>query len=146
MDEYEQFSKEMHEKHPVMFSRPFGGFCIGPGWYQIIRSLCHNIQAHINSVECARTSLVLRNPWNRPIPEQVEQVTVDQIKEKFGGLRFYYTGGDSAIDGMVTMAESWAAHTCETCGSSGVNRSIRGWLTTLCDVHYNERIEKLKGE
>jgi hypothetical protein len=31
-------------------------------------------------------------------------------------------------------------------GNPGVNRSIRGWLTTLCDVHYNERIEKLKGE
>jgi hypothetical protein len=142
--EYEAFAKEMQEKHPVMFSRPFGGFCIGPGWYQIIRSLCGNIQAHINSVDCARTSLVLRNPWNRPIPKQVPQVIVTQIKEKFGGLRFYHDGGDDMVEGMVHMAESWAAHTCETCGNHGVGRSVGGWLTTLCDMHYNERLEKFR--
>ena len=142
--EYEAFVKEMHEKYTPMFSQPYGGICIGAGWYQIIRSLCHNIQAHINSVECARTSLVLRNPWNRPIPEQVPQVIVTQIKEKFGGLRFYHDGGDDMIEGMVHMAESWAAHTCETCGNHGVGRSVGGWLTTLCDMHYNERLEKFK--
>ena len=83
---------------------------------------------------------------SRPIPEPVPQVVVTQIKEKFGSLRFYYDGGDAKIDGMVDMAESWAAHTCETCGNPGVNRSIRGWLTTLCDTHYNKRIESIKGD
>jgi hypothetical protein len=144
--DYEQFDKEMHESYPKIFSEPFGGFCIGTGWYQIIRSLCGNIQSHINHINCTREKLLAKNTYNHPIPEEIDQVTVDQIKEKFGGLRFYYTGGDSVIDGMVTMAESWAEHTCETCGNPGVNRSIRGWLTTLCDVHYNERVEKLKGE
>jgi hypothetical protein len=142
--EYEAFVKEMHEKHPVMFMKPYGGFCIGAGWYQIIRSLCGNIQSHINHINCSRQKLLERNPYNHPIPEEIEPVVVDQIKEKFGGLRFYYTGGDSTIDGMVSMAESWAAHTCETCGNHGVGRSVGGWLTTLCDMHYNERLEKFR--
>jgi hypothetical protein len=64
----------------------------------------------------------------------VPQVTVAQIKEKFGGLRFYYSGGDAEISGMVRMAESWAAHSCETCGAPGERRS-GGWIKTMCDTH-----------
>lgn len=142
--EYDAFVKEMHEKYPKIFPRPHGGFCIGSGWYQIIRSLCHNIQAHIDAVECARINLAKNNPWNRPLPEEVPQVVATQIKEKFGGLRFYYDGGDDMVEGMVHMAESWAAHTCETCSNHGVGRSVGGWLTTLCDMHYNERLDKFK--
>lgn len=141
--EYEAFVKEMHEKYPKIFPRPHGGFCIGAGWYQIIRSLCHNIQSHIDSVECARTSLTLRNVWNRPIPDQVPQVVVTQIKEKFGGLRFYYDGGDDMVEGMVHMAESWAANACETCGKPGKSRS-GGWIRTLCDEHEEEQQKRIK--
>jgi hypothetical protein len=144
MDEYEKFSKEMHEKYPKIFSESFDGFCIGPGWYQIIRSLCGNIQSHIDHRNCAREKLLEKNPYNHLIHEHCEQVVVEQVKEKFGGLRFYYSGGDDVVNGMVTVAESWADHTCETCGDSGSRQSIRGWLTTLCDVHYNMRIEKIK--
>lgn len=144
--EYETFVKEMHEKYPMMFAHPYGGFCVGKGWYPIIRALCENIQAHINSVECHRNHLLIKNVMSRPIPEPVPQVEIRQIKEKFGGLRFYYDGGDDKIEGMVDMAESMSVITCETCGNPGVNRSIRGWLTTLCDMHYNERIESIKGD
>ena len=68
------------------------------------------------------------------IPPKVEWIRVAQIKEKFGGLRFYYDGGDGHISGMVTMAESWAHRTCETCGNKGKSRE-GGWIRTLCDKH-----------
>ena len=54
---------------------------------------------------------------DRPITPKVEWIRVAQIKEKFGGLRFYYDGGDDQISGMVTMAESWADSSCEKCGT-----------------------------
>jgi hypothetical protein len=91
--------------------------------------LCGQIQHHIN--------------WKNKQSEVVPQVTVAQIKEKFGGLRFYYTGGDEQIRGMVSMAESWAAHSCETCGSPGKSRE-GGWIKTLCDEHEAERQLKMK--
>jgi len=78
------------------------------------------------------------------IPPEVEQVVIAQIKEKFGGLRFYYDGGDDYISGMVTMAETWAGSTCETCGEKGTRRG-GGWIRTLCDTHeaeYQERRNK----
>jgi hypothetical protein len=71
------------------------------------------------------------------ITPKVEWIRVEQIKEKFGGLRFYYQGGDDHISGMETMAEVWASRTCETCGNKGERRN-GGWIRTLCDVHEAE--------
>jgi hypothetical protein len=62
------------------------------------------------------------------------QVTVDQVKEKFGTLRFYYTGGDEYIHGVAAMAEAMSAATCEVCGKPG--KTIGGgWLKTACEEH-----------
>lgn len=80
----------------------------------------------------------------RPVPELCPQVTVDQVKEKFGTLRFYYTGGDEYIRGLTSMAESMTAVTCEECGAPGERRG-GGWVHTYCDVHeaeYQKRMEE----
>jgi len=74
----------------------------------------------------------------RVIPEVCAQVTVDQVKEKFGTLRFYYTGGDDYISGLVSMAESMSAVTCEECGAPG-KRVGGGWISTLCKTHAEAR-------
>lgn len=130
MEEYEAFAKRMEEKYPEMFSKPYGGFAVDQGWWPIIESLCANIQSHINWWNTNRK--------DRPV---VEQVVVEQIKEKFGGLRFYYQGGDEYVRGLVTMAESWASHSCETCGAPG-SRVGGGWIKTLCSTHAKEREER----
>lgn len=126
---YDAFAKHMEEQFPKMFVGKNGGFECGEGWWPILEALCANIQHHIN--------------WKNKQSEIVPQVTVAQIKEKFGGLRFYYDGGDEHINGMVRMAESWASHSCETCGAPGTSRS-GGWIKTLCDTHEAERQLKRK--
>ena len=67
----------------------------------------------------------------RQVPESIPQVTLDQVKEKFGTLRFYYSGGDDRIDGMVSLAESLTGVTCESCGNVGERRG-GGWVHTYC--------------
>ena len=74
----------------------------------------------------------------RAVPQSIPQVTLDQVKEKFGTLRFYYSGGDDVIDGMVRMAEAMSGTTCEECGSPGQRRG-GGWVTTLCKEHAEAR-------
>ena len=138
LEDYDEFEKRMKEQFPAMFSQPYGGICVDAGWWPIIESLCGQIQSHINWRNDTRARLLKDNPYNHPIPDEVKQVFVAQIKEKFGGLRFYYDGGNDTIDGMVSMAESWAAHTCETCGKPGKSRSD-GWIKVLCDDHHLER-------
>lgn len=76
----------------------------------------------------------------REAKKAVPQVVASQVKEKFGGLRFYYNGGDEQIYGMASIAESMSYRTCELCGAPGrANR--HGWITTLCDTHRAERGE-----
>jgi hypothetical protein len=67
----------------------------------------------------------------RQVPESIPQVTLDQVKEKFGTLRFYYSGGDDYISGMVSLAESMTGVTCESCGNIGERRG-GGWVHTYC--------------
>ena len=77
----------------------------------------------------------------REVHESIPQVTLDQVKEKFGTLRFYYTGGDDEISGMVRMAESMSGVTCEECGNPGETKG-QGWVVTLCETHRAAREEK----
>jgi hypothetical protein len=126
---YDEFAKRMEEKYPAMFTGAYGGFAVGPGWWPILESLCGQIQHYLN--------------WQNRQTQAVPQVTVAQIKEKFGGLRFYYDGGDAEIRGMVRMAESWADHSCEECGAPGKSRD-GGWIKTLCDTHEEQRQQKYK--
>ncbi len=114
------------------------GFQHGDGWYNIINNLCRCIQHHIDSTNERRELLLDENPYNIQIPDFVQQVVAEQVKEKFGTLRFYYHGGDDIIDGMVSMAESMSAVTCEECGKPGY-QSIGGWIVTLCKEHHEER-------
>jgi hypothetical protein len=96
------------------------GFECGDGWFNILDQLMGNIQHHID--------------WRNKKEEFVAQVTLDQVKEKFGTLRFYYTGGDDHISGMVRMAESMSGVICEECGAPGQRRGS-GWIYTACDTH-----------
>lgn len=70
----------------------------------------------------------------RQVPEVPNQVIASQVKEKFGSLSFYYTGGGDYVRGLVTMAESMSSRTCERCGNLGKRRG-NGWLYTACDLH-----------
>ena len=93
------------------------GFECGDGWYNILNQLMGNIQHHID--------------WRNKKEEVVAQVTLDQVKEKFGTLRFYYTGGDDEISGMVRMAESMSGVTCEECSAPAKTHGP-GWIRTIC--------------
>ena len=79
------------------------------------------------------------------------KVHITQVKEKFGGLRFYYAYIEVGelkehyrapdFDAMVDFAEGMSYCMCETCGNPAETRP-GGWVETLCDEHYEEREEK----
>lgn len=87
---------------------------VGPGWHYIVEDCVEKIES--------RGGFIL------------------QIKEKFGGLRIYSSGGDfDAIDTITREAERSAAITCEQCGGPGQLRNNLPWLKTLCDKCNMER-------
>jgi len=145
----DELDQKLCADYPKIFVNRYGdmketamcwGFECGDGWFNILNVLCSNIQLHIDWRNSRRESMLRDNPYNQPVPDEVPQVIVDQVKEKLGTLRFYYHGGDDKIDGMVRMAESISAFTCEKCGAPGKMRG-RGWLYTACDTHTKKDIE-----
>ena len=133
----EEFDKKLCEKYPKIFKNRNGsmqetcmcwGFSHGDGWYDIIDSLCASIQNHINNKRYQ-----FREMSQEDFDEE-HQVVAAQVKEKFGGLRFYVDGGDDWVYGAISMAESMSYRTCEVCGAPGKTRGT-GWVRTTCDQH-----------
>jgi hypothetical protein len=91
------------------------GFECNDGWYEIINTLCLNIQNYLD---------------NDP---NIPQVIASQVKEKFGGLRFYINGGDEYIYKLISNAEKLSYQTCEDCGSREKVGQTKGWIITLCE-------------
>lgn len=116
-----RYPKLMANRHKTMQETcMYWGFECGDGWFNILNQLMGNIQHHID--------------WKNKKEEVVPQVVLDQVKEKFGTLRFYYTGGDDYIRGMVSMAEAMSGVTCEVCGKPG-ETNHGGWIKTRCEEH-----------
>lgn len=137
------FTERLQQEFPLMYEG--GDYWVGEGWQPIIMALSSCIQSHIDSYNKHNEYLRTRGANGINIDDlyDIPQVKVTQIKEKFGGLRFYYDGGDDYTDGLVQMAEAWASKTCEECGKPGKSRS-GGWIKTLCDEHDETRKQKMK--
>jgi len=125
---------ELYEKYPKLFENrhkpvtescmAFGVEC-GDGWYVILSNLCQEIAQHEKNI----------SDQQKHFPEETGDywpVRFDQIKEKFGGLRVYYTGGDEFVRGLVSMADAISYSVCEACGEKG-KPNENGWISTLCD-------------
>ena len=122
---------ELCKRHPSIF-REIGGqpdeTCMawgiecGDGWHDLIETLCTEIDAEVENT-------------NRLYPHLKFAVVAAQVKEKWGGLRFYVdfiynhellededamkkiTSRIWEISGMIRITESLSRKTCETCGS-----------------------------
>ena len=103
------------------------GFSHGDGWFEILEAACSNIQHHVDWKRRQHPELS-----DEEFDEQ-HQVIAAQVKEKFGGLRFYVDNCDDYVRGVIAMAESMSYRTCEGCGTRGVKRTS-GWIRTLCDT------------
>lgn len=62
-----------------------------------------------------------------------------QVKEKFGGLRFYaHTRNPDqreAFNARIRQAEELCGRSCETCGAPGELHDEFSWIRTLCEQH-----------
>lgn len=105
---------KLKTKHPHLFIRPE----CAAGWHTLLDELMNDIE-----------KVLVWTP-----PEDWPQVL--QIKEKLGGLRFYFgdTAMDmSAIEQLIERATTRSFQTCEVCGQPGTLRRNRPRVRTLCD-------------
>ena len=85
---------------------------VGPGWHTIVTELVAEL---------------LELGWTGEL---------GQIKEKFGGLRFYAWNTTVAMDELIAKAEEQSFTICEDCGKPGRTDGWGGkWIKTLCKTH-----------
>lgn len=119
-EEFEQYLESLGglvrtwkaDKGPIVTS---DFFSVGVGWYELIKSLIDELIAL---------------GWDK---------RVNQVKEKFGGLRFYVENIPEGGNEVILKYESLSYKTCEECGKEGQLRS-GGWMKTLCDEHAEGRL------
>lgn len=80
--------------------------------------------------------------WSKIIDEIFDKLPSDafitQVKEKFGGLRFYVDGVDSDFYDFIQGMEEKSLTICEMCGQPGKPITDRGWIKTRCENHTEE--------
>jgi len=116
---------ELENKLRQEFSDAFEGEIprmeCGDGWYKIL----HDLMTKIRTTG--------------------EKIGIAQIKEKFGGLRFYIESTPigsihfEAIRTFISEAEKESMRTCEVCGKPGEIRDQGRWIRTLCDEHTEKK-------
>jgi len=95
---------------------------VGRGWHGLLNPIFEEIN--------------LYNKENKG-----NEIQIDQIKEKYGTLRFYVSNCPDYIEGMISIAEEESGHVCEMCGAKGETVKIKGWYSTLCPHHKKAKKE-----
>lgn len=125
--------EKLYKKFPQLYrsnQSPLGDFGIecNDGWFQLLYSLSGKIDTIFRSSKLSEENY----------PEVV------QVKEKFGGLRFYveniHPSIRDEINRVIDIFENHSVETCELCGRNGSLRNDRRWIKTLCEEH-NKPIE-----
>lgn len=125
-----ELDEKLCTKYPKIFANRHGdmrttcmcwGFECGDGWYWLIDSLCSNLQWNTDNNNSGS------NEGRYP------QVVASQVKEKFGGLRFYVEGATEAQYAVISFSEALSYHICEACGTTKNIGHTRGYIRTLCE-------------
>ncbi len=117
---------QLSSKYPYIFkSLKYVECC--DGWFNIIDSMCSLIEGYVSKL---------------PI-ELRDQVYAEQIKQKFGLLRVYFSKNISYIDGVIDMAEMQSNSICEDCGSTGKIWAL-GWIQVLCENCFEDEKKRLE--
>jgi hypothetical protein len=110
----EKLEQSLVREFPGMFDLDYG-FAVGNGWYKLVRNLCREVYP-----------IYKKKPFK-----------VIQVKEKFGGLRFYTEPDIKEAQDFIRTAEEASFNICEKCGEWGKLR-FGLWVKTLCDQHAKE--------
>lgn len=112
--------QQLQNRFPTYFRDLYGdrqktcmswGLTCGEGWFDLIYKMCERIEESL------------------PPPT----FKFEQIKEKFGLLRVYSSGGTNLTQKIIDEIENMSAQVCEQCGTEGDHVTTEGsYIQTLC--------------
>lgn len=111
-----ELEDQLHLDYPHVFATKISIDC-RDGWFSLIDLLSSLLEGWILDME----------------PGLDAQIWAKQVKQKYGGLRYYLSHETPKMQGAIALAEDLSLRTCEECGHPG--RSRKGaWIRTLCDA------------
>lgn len=154
-----ELEAKLVKRYPEVFKEAGGdpadtcmawGLEVSDGWYDIIDVLCQRLVARLRQAQ-QRLDYLRENAGKEvyggvidaakiekqaaKVAEELSMVPVAaQVKEKFGGLRFYADGVTPEHRAIINFAEAMSERTCEECGARGMLYPI-GWVRALCPDH-----------
>lgn len=118
-----KLQEQLYKKYPKIFAQKdlpktespmYWGILCGDGWYVLLDVLCGTIKRLVDS-------------------GKIKSIEATQVKQKFGGLRFYYEPHNEELDSIIEFAEILSYYICEHCGMSDSSVvQTKGYVLTLC--------------
>lgn len=182
-----ELEHKLIEKYPKIFANCYKdpqttcmawGLEVGDGWYNLIDVLCealtytYTTSVKVDEEDGKRLGIepnIFKEETSYYFKVESPQVIADQVKEKFGTLRFYYhlefdknnvelikTGKypqlveinkrySDYIDGIIHFADIASARICEVSGTSGQLHVRGGWFKVISnDVAKTEQYSGFK--
>ena len=116
---------QLYARYPLIFqerslpetkSAMYLGIGTGNGWFHLIDVLCAALQRETDT-------------------DRAPQVVATQVKEKFGGLRFYTHEITERQASMIELARDLSERTCDVCGAPGSPVAVGRRRATRCNSH-----------
>lgn len=135
--------EDLCRRYPALFQQCYD-FSIGEGWMPLVETLAARIQWAIDSRRERLAQLERQSERNQEAIDRLagelrhldeSPPRILQVKEKFGELRFYMSGGLAEFREWIAFAEDYSSSICERCGRRAV-RKTRGWVRNLCEEDY----------
>ena len=111
----DELTRELLAAGPTIFkTTPTFYFECEDGWFDLLKDLIALLESVMTDSE--------------------QPLIVAQVKEKFGGLRFYVYNSNDVCDGYIDWAERRSWKTCCRCGTPGTMKTNNGWSSVLCEI------------
>lgn len=112
----EKNTVKLNADFPRIFPQLFYFEC-SDGWFDLLHKFCSDIDSACEKLKLSD------HDWPH----------ASQIKEKYGGLRFYTDSACNEVYDLIEAAEEKSLVTCKRCGLPGKTRE-GGWIGTRCDT------------
>jgi hypothetical protein len=129
----DELDEKLVNAHPLLYrdrsksmmeTCMYWGFECGDGWFDLIWDLSQKLERLIQKVKEASPTVDVNY-----LP------AASQVKEKFGGLRFYMTTETDEMSEAIRKAEERSYTTCELCGKVG-QLANTSWMVVRCKEHW----------
>ena len=127
----DQLEQKLKDEFSPIYNALHFGFECHDGWYNLLYDLSKAIYSK------AQEKGLHLGYHSSPYNDSSLYFYVQQVKEKYGTLRFYTSSHFDDIEDLIELAEKQSEITCEMCGKLG-EMNDGPWFSVKCETCRNK--------